>query len=71
MLRESEILKSENKRLNNEMETLLRNKESANGQIVSLTKSLESLQRDLKDKENMVLPFKTQFFFLRLKDNST
>ena len=42
-------------RLNQEKESLLKDKYLADGQIAALTKSLEALQRDLKEKENMVV----------------
>ncbi|XP_062150654.1 uncharacterized protein LOC133859309 [Alnus glutinosa] len=54
MLRENESLLKENERLNHEKELLLKNRDLADGQISALTKSLEALQKDLKDKENLV-----------------
>ena len=45
-----------NKRLKQEKENLLKNKDMADAQIVTLTKSLDAMQKDLKDKENLVLP---------------
>ncbi|KAJ7975767.1 lisH domain and HEAT repeat-containing protein [Quillaja saponaria] len=53
-LRENESLLKANESLNHEKECLLKNKELTNGQIGSLTKSLEALKKDLKDKENLV-----------------
>ncbi|XP_020218710.1 RAB11-binding protein RELCH [Cajanus cajan] len=54
LLRENETLLNANKRLNQEKGNLLKNKDLADAQIVTLTKSLDAMQRDLKDKENMV-----------------
>lgn len=55
MLRENESLLKANERLNHEKESLLKTKEISDGQISALTKSLEALHRDLKDKENLVV----------------
>ena len=55
MLRENESLLKANEKLNHEKEFLLKNKDLADGQIMALTKSSEALQKDLKDKENMVI----------------
>lgn len=52
---ENITLLKENERLNQEKESLLKDKDLADGQIAALTKSLEALQRDLKEKENMVV----------------
>ncbi|XP_027350526.1 RAB11-binding protein RELCH isoform X2 [Abrus precatorius] len=54
LIKENESLLNANKRLNQEKEILLRNKDSADAQIVALTKSLDAMQKDLKEKENMV-----------------
>lgn len=56
LLRENETLLNANKRLNQEKENLLKNKDMADAQIVTLTKSLDAMKKDLKDKENLVLP---------------
>ncbi|KAH9739258.1 rab11-binding protein relch [Citrus sinensis] len=58
MLRENESLLKVNERLNHEKESLLKTKEISDGQISALTKSLEALHRDLKDKENLILDLK-------------
>lgn len=58
MLRENESLLKANERLNHEKESLLKTKEISDGQISALTKSLEALHRDLKDKENLILDLK-------------
>lgn len=55
MLRENESLLKANDKLKQEEEFLLKNKDLADGQIMALTKSSEALQKDLKDKENMVI----------------
>lgn len=54
MLRENESLTKANDRLNREKDKLQRNKDSADNQISGLTKSLEVLQKDLKERENQV-----------------
>jgi len=56
LLRDNETLLNENKRLNQENENLSKNKDLADVQIVTLTKSLDAMQKDLKDKENQVIP---------------
>lgn len=52
---ESNTLLIANERLKQENESLLKDKDMAYGQITDLTKSLEALHKDLKDKENMVV----------------
>ncbi|KAK7295763.1 hypothetical protein RJT34_18675 [Clitoria ternatea] len=54
LLRENETLLNANKRLNQEKESLLKSKDLEDAQIVALTKSLDAMQKDLKEKENMV-----------------
>ncbi|KAK7272935.1 hypothetical protein RIF29_13979 [Crotalaria pallida] len=54
LLRENETLRKANKRLTQERDTLLRNKDLADAQKGALTKSLEAMHKDLKDKENLV-----------------
>ncbi|KAF5181624.1 Rab11-binding protein relch-like protein [Thalictrum thalictroides] len=54
ILRENESLRKENERLNHEKDNLHKNKDVAEGQMMALTKSLETLQKDLKDKDIMV-----------------
>ncbi|XP_047152921.1 RAB11-binding protein RELCH homolog isoform X1 [Vigna umbellata] len=54
LLRENETLLNANKSLNQEKENLSKNKDLADAQIVTLTKSLDAMQKDLKDKENQV-----------------
>ena len=56
LLRENETLLKANKGLNQEKESLLKNKDLADAQIGALTKSLEAMQKDLKEKENLVVP---------------
>lgn len=55
MIREIESLQKENQKLNHEKTCLLKNKDLADGQVTALTKSIEGLQKDLKDKENLVM----------------
>lgn len=55
MLREKEALVKENERLKSDQKSLLKSKEMSDGQAMTLTKSLEVLQKDIKDKENMVI----------------
>lgn len=63
MLRENESLIKLNERLTHEKEFLLKNKDLADGQLGTLTRSLEALQKDLKDKESLVLlPYCNEFF---------
>ncbi|GMI66152.1 hypothetical protein like AT5G16210 [Hibiscus trionum] len=54
MIRENESLQKENERLKYEKELLMKNKDLSEGQINSLTKSLAAIQKDLKDKENLI-----------------
>ncbi|XP_010549912.1 PREDICTED: lisH domain and HEAT repeat-containing protein KIAA1468 homolog [Tarenaya hassleriana] len=58
MLRTNELLKKENERLNKEKDEFLKIKDVSEGQISSLTKSIESLQKDLRDKEKQVQSLK-------------
>ena len=55
MLRENESLRKENDTVKNDQASLLKSKDFADGQVVALTKSLEALQKDLKDKEILVV----------------
>lgn len=57
MHRENESLIKENEKLNHEKEKLLKNKDLADTQISGLTKSLETLQKDLKERENQVIRY--------------
>ncbi|CAI0451414.1 unnamed protein product [Linum tenue] len=54
MIRENESLLKSSEILNEEKGRLLKNKELADNQISGLTKSLETFQKDVKDKENQV-----------------
>ncbi|XP_010279364.1 PREDICTED: lisH domain and HEAT repeat-containing protein KIAA1468 homolog [Nelumbo nucifera] len=54
LLRENESLLKANERLNQEKESLLRNKDVAEGQKMALTKSLEAVHKDLKEREILV-----------------
>ncbi|QCE12921.1 HEAT protein [Vigna unguiculata] len=54
LLRENETLRNANKSLNQENENLSKNKDLAEALVVTLTKSLDAMQKDLKDKENQV-----------------
>lgn len=58
MLREKESLIKENEKLKHERDCVLRNKEVADGQIAALTRSVDSLQKALKEKENKVQKWK-------------
>ncbi|XP_073223287.1 uncharacterized protein [Cicer arietinum] len=58
LLQENETLLKLNKKLNQEKETLLKNKDLTDTQIGKLTKSLEAMQKDIRDKENQVLVLK-------------
>ncbi|CAH9132432.1 unnamed protein product [Cuscuta epithymum] len=54
MLRENESLLKENERLKHEKQALFKSKEMIDARVISLTKSLETLQKDIKDKEILV-----------------
>ncbi|KAJ6402494.1 hypothetical protein OIU84_014568 [Salix udensis] len=58
MLRENESLLKANERLNNEKEKLLIAKDLSNNQINGLTKSLEAVQKDIKDRESQIQELK-------------
>lgn len=58
MLRENESLLKTNERLNNEKEKLLIAKDLSDNQISGLTKSLEAMQKDLKDRESQIQELK-------------
>lgn len=55
MLRENESLQKENDKLKHEKTIFLKSKDVAEGQVTALTRSLETLQKDLKDKEITVI----------------
>lgn len=55
MFRENESLQKDNDKLKHEKATLLKSKDVADVQVTALTKSLETLQKDLKDKEVLVI----------------
>jgi hypothetical protein len=57
LLQENETLLKSNKKLNQENETLLKNKGLTDAQIGTLTKSLEAMQKDIREKENQVIHF--------------
>ena len=59
MLRKNESLQKANERLHHENDSLLKYKELSDGQISALTKSLEALQKDLKDREKLVVTHTT------------
>ncbi|CAL5356873.1 unnamed protein product [Camellia sinensis] len=54
----SVLTKIENDKLKKEKVSLLKNKDLADGQVMVLTRSLEALQKDLKDKEILVQDLK-------------
>ncbi|XP_068641158.1 uncharacterized protein [Aristolochia californica] len=58
ILREREALIKANESLYIEKESLLKHKDLADGQIIALTKSLDALHKDLKDKEVLVQSLK-------------
>lgn len=55
MLKTNELLLKENDELKHEKQSLLRSKDLAEAQVVTLKKSLENLQKDIKEKDNLVL----------------
>lgn len=57
MIREHESLLKANERLKQEQELMMKNKDVADAQIMVLKKSLEALQKDLEDKETLVVFF--------------
>ncbi|KAI4346926.1 hypothetical protein L6164_007789 [Bauhinia variegata] len=67
LLQENEKLLKENQRLNHEKQSLQKNKD---GQKSVLSKSLEALQRDLKDKENLVQVLKQSLENQRIELNN-
>ncbi|KAK7374867.1 hypothetical protein VNO80_08310 [Phaseolus coccineus] len=69
LLRENETLLNANTRLNQEKENLSKNKDLADAQILTLTKSLDTMQKDLKDKENQVQVLKQSLEHQRKKLN--
>ncbi|KAF5750171.1 hypothetical protein HS088_TW03G00503 [Tripterygium wilfordii] len=58
MLRENESLLKANERLSHEKMSLRKSKDLVDNQVLLLTKSLEGLQRDLKDRENLIQELK-------------
>ncbi|KAK3036549.1 hypothetical protein RJ639_030990 [Escallonia herrerae] len=58
MLRENESLVKESDNLKNEIQSLLKRKSLADVQVMALTKSLEALQKDVKDKETLIQDLK-------------
>lgn len=58
MLKEKESLLKENERLSHEKDCLLRNKEVADGQITALTRSIDSLQKEVKERDILVQKMK-------------
>lgn len=54
MIRANESLQQANENLINAKEVLVRSKDAAEGQVGVLTKTLEALQKDLKDRETQV-----------------
>ncbi|KAL0450031.1 UNVERIFIED_CONTAM: RAB11-binding protein RELCH [Sesamum latifolium] len=59
MLRENEALRKENDRLKSNGQSLFKSKEMSDAQVMALTKSLELLQKDIKEKETLVQDLKT------------
>ncbi|KAL6551842.1 hypothetical protein OROGR_007996 [Orobanche gracilis] len=58
MVRENNSLQKENDRLKSDRLSLIDNKEMSDAQVMVLTKSLELLQKDIKDKENLIQDLK-------------
>ncbi|XP_015066549.1 RAB11-binding protein RELCH homolog isoform X1 [Solanum pennellii] len=58
MLRENESLVKENDKLKHEKQSLLKSKDMADAQVTVLAKSLEALQKEMKDKEILVQSMK-------------
>ncbi|KAL6007589.1 hypothetical protein ACLOJK_033088 [Asimina triloba] len=68
LIQERDSLLKENERLNHEKDSFLKNKDLADGQIIALTKSLESIQRELKDREKQVVQELKQLLDLQRKE---
>lgn len=66
MLRENDSLKSANEKLHIEKEKLLKSKDLADNQIGGLIKSLEALQKDVKEREHQVTMSSTNAFSSRI-----
>ncbi|KAL3527015.1 hypothetical protein ACH5RR_011671 [Cinchona calisaya] len=58
MLHQHQSLQKENDTLKDEKQSLLKSKDMADTQVVALMKSLEALQKDIKDKEILVQEMK-------------
>lgn len=63
MLRENTSLVKENEKLKNEQQYLLKSKDMADAQVTVLAKSLEALQKEMKDKEILVNLFVCSMFY--------
>ncbi|EEF34329.1 conserved hypothetical protein [Ricinus communis] len=69
MLRENESLIKANEKLSHENEKLLKNKEMADIQLSGLAKSLEALQKDLKEREHQIQELKQSWELQRKELN--
>ncbi|KAI8029233.1 hypothetical protein LOK49_LG01G03487 [Camellia lanceoleosa] len=58
MVREKESFLKENEKLKNKNASLLKNKDLTDGQVMALTRSLEALQKEFKEKEILVKDLK-------------
>ncbi|GMP28336.1 hypothetical protein CsSME_00003928 [Camellia sinensis var. sinensis] len=58
MVREKESFLKENEKLKNKNASLLENKDLTDGQVMALTRSLEALHKELKEKEILVKDLK-------------
>ncbi|KAF5961324.1 hypothetical protein HYC85_002533 [Camellia sinensis] len=58
MVREKESFLKENERLKNKNASLLENKDLTDGQVMALTRSLEAIRKELKEKEILVKDLK-------------
>lgn len=63
MLRENKSLVKENEKLKHEKQSLLKSKDMADAQVTVLAKSLEALQKEMKDKEILVISFGVLCFY--------
>lgn len=63
MLRENEYLVKEKDKLKHEKQSLLRSKDMAEAQVTVVTKSLEALQKEMKDKEILVVSLLCFMFY--------
>ncbi|KAK1320907.1 hypothetical protein QJS10_CPA03g00594 [Acorus calamus] len=70
LVREKESLLKENEMLNDEINSLRKNKDFTDAQMIALNKSLETVQKDLKDREILVHDLKQSLELQRKELNN-